>query len=181
MFSKTNRLAKILLLSLCVLLLVPSVAYASDLQEEFTQELLEILKETNPAQYEALMAGELQDETALPPSAQLHQEQMERDSVAIAWIVIIAQSLIVTILIYSVPVAIYRYAIRKRPLSRKKAIWFTIIYAIIAFIVMSIVKEAIDGEPAKGGGLALWSWVNYMMLSRGKDEDRNKEKEPWER
>ena len=170
MFSKTNRFAKILLLSLCVLLLVPSVAYASDLQEEFTREVLEALKESNPAQYEALMNGELQDETALPPSAQLHQEQMERDSVAWGVIaVIVAQSLIVTILIYSVPVAIYRYALRKRPLSRKKAIWFTIIYAIIAFVIMSIVKEAVDGEPAKGGGLALWSWVNYLMLSRGKD------------
>lgn len=175
------RLAKILLISLCVLLLVPSVAYASDLQEEFTREYLEALKESNPAQYEALMNGELQEGIPLPPSAQLHQEQMERDSVAIAWIVIIAQSLVVTVLIYSVPVAIYRYAIRKKPLPPKSAIWFTIIYAIIAFIIMSIVKDAIDGEPAKGGGLALWSWVNYMMLSRGKDEDRNKEKEPWER
>lgn len=121
------RFKKILIFSLCVLLLVPSVAYAADLQDEFTREYLEILKEKDPAEYEALMNGERQDEFPLPPSAQLHQEQMEQNSVTIEWGVIIVQSLIATILIYTIPVTIYK------------------------------------------------------KLKRGKDEDRYKEKDPWER
>lgn len=156
------RFKKILLISLCVLLLVPSIAYASDLQEEFTREVLEAIKESNPAHYDELM-GEEQQSIEMPPS------DSDKDPILV-FALILAQSLVVTVLIYSVPVAIYRYAIRKKPLPPKNAIWFTIIYAIIAFIIMSIVKDAIDGEPAKGGGLALWSWVNYMMLSRGKDK-----------
>ena len=76
-------------------------------------------------------------------------------------------SLLITITIYTIPILIYRYGIKKEPLSNKKAKKYTIIYAIIAFFVMTIVSYAIDGSAATGGGLILWSFVNYKILIGG--------------
>jgi len=77
-------------------------------------------------------------------------------------------SLIVTILVYSLPIFIFRYAIRKEPLEKKKAKKITILYGICAFIIMSALIFAINGSGAAGGAILLWSWVNYRVLTGGK-------------
>lgn len=79
-------------------------------------------------------------------------------------------SLLITILIYSIPIIIYRYAIKRKPISKKDAKLATIIYAFVGFIVMSIISYLIDGTVASGGGILLWSFVNYKMLTSGKDK-----------
>lgn len=75
-------------------------------------------------------------------------------------------SLIITIVIYSLPIIIYRYAVRKKPVEPKKAKKITIIYAICAFLVMSALLMAL-GEGAAGSAIILWSWVNYKVLKSG--------------
>lgn len=80
-------------------------------------------------------------------------------------------SLIATIVVYSLPIIIYRYTIRKAPLPVKKAKSVTIIYAVIGFIVMSVLCYLLNGHVASGGGLLLWSFVNYKMLSSGKQKE----------
>ena len=75
-------------------------------------------------------------------------------------------SLIVTIVIYSLPIIIYRYAIKKQPIPEKKAKKITIIYGIIAFIVMAVVS---GGAP--GAAIILWSTVNYKMLTKPSKND----------
>ncbi len=76
-------------------------------------------------------------------------------------------SLIITIVIYSLPIIIYRYAIRKSPVEPRKAKKITIIYGIAAFIVMSILIFTINESGAAGGAILLWSYVNYQVLTGG--------------
>ena len=76
-------------------------------------------------------------------------------------------SLLLTIAVYSLPIVIYRYGIVKHAVEKKKAKRITIIYAIAAFIVMSVIVFAGTGRAASGGGIILWSWVNYKMLTGG--------------
>lgn len=76
-------------------------------------------------------------------------------------------SLLITITVYSLPIIIYRYCIVKHPVEREKAKKITIIYGIIAFIVMSILIFTMNGSGAAGGAILLWCWVNYKVLTNG--------------
>ena len=67
---------------------------------------------------------------------------------------------IITVAVYSLPIFIYRYVIRKRTLPEDKAKKATIIYAVISFIVMIVF---IGGTP--GAAIILWSYVNYSVLT----------------
>lgn len=69
-------------------------------------------------------------------------------------------SLIITISVYSLPIIIYRYKIKKQALPKNKAKKITIIYAIIAFFVMFFLK----GGVAPGSAIFLWSITNYKIL-----------------
>lgn len=77
-------------------------------------------------------------------------------------------SLLITIAIYSVPILIYRYAIIKMPVQKKRAKKITIVYGVIAFIVMSCLLFAVNGSGAAGASIIFWSWVNYRALTGGK-------------
>jgi hypothetical protein len=77
-------------------------------------------------------------------------------------------SLLITIAIYSLPIMIYRYAIKKSPIEPKKAKKISIIYGIAAFIVMFALILIANGSATWGGGILLWSYVNYRVLIGGK-------------
>jgi hypothetical protein len=79
-------------------------------------------------------------------------------------------SLLITVLIYSVPIMVYRYGIRKKPVERNKAKRITIAYAFVAFLVMAVILSA-RGMGAPGGAIVLWSYINYSMLTKGKNKD----------
>ncbi len=79
-------------------------------------------------------------------------------------------SLLITVLIYSVPIMVYRYGILKKPVERKKAKIITIVYAFIAFLVMAVILSA-RGMGAPGGAIVLWSYINYSMLTKGNNKD----------
>lgn len=81
-------------------------------------------------------------------------------------------SFIFTVSLYSVPVAIYRFGIRRRSMERKHAIIFTVVYAVVAFIIMSLTISLLGGQ-ATGGGIWLWSAVNFYMLTKKSVEERN--------
>lgn len=84
-------------------------------------------------------------------------------------------SLLITIIIYSFPICIYRYAILKKPIETRKAKIITIVYAIIAFLSISAILYAINvgTTTATGGGIFLWSFVNYKLLTGGVDNSKN--------
>ena len=76
--------------------------------------------------------------------------------------------LLITIAIYSLPIMIYRYWIKKTPVEPKKAKKITIIYGIFAFIAMAALMYSLGANEAPGGAILLWSFVNYQMLASNK-------------
>lgn len=76
-------------------------------------------------------------------------------------------SLLSTVLIYALPIYIYRYGIRKAPLEKKKAKKIVIIYGIAAFFLMSCLIFVTRGSGAASGAIVLWSWINYRVLTGG--------------
>lgn len=81
------------------------------------------------------------------------------------FIVMLIVSLLITVLVYTVPVLIYRFGIRKGPLPRAKAKKFTVIYGILAFLVMSVLLFLLNGEVGTSSAILLWSMVNYKILT----------------
>ena len=77
-------------------------------------------------------------------------------------------SLMITVVVYSLPIIIYRKAIRKKPVEPKKAKRITIIYGIFAFLLMTVLVNLINGGGAAGGAIVLWSYINYRILTGGK-------------
>ena len=72
--------------------------------------------------------------------------------------------LIITIAVYSLPIMIYRYAIKKKPIDEKKAKKIVIIYGIAAFIVMCFLLITLDNKGPKGVAILFWSYINYQIL-----------------
>lgn len=76
--------------------------------------------------------------------------------------------LIITIIIYSLPIIIYRYFIRKSPVEKKTGILITLAYAFVALLVMSLLKFTTTGSGVAGSAITFWSFINYTMLVGGK-------------
>ena len=120
--------------------------------------------------------GKSTNTTIVPTSTATPTKTTNKPAYSINWTVVLL-SLILTIAIYSLPIFIYRYAILKEPLPQKKAKTVTIVYAVIAFIVMQLIKYAINGENSSApssGAIVIWSFVNYKVLTGGE----SKKKEP---
>ncbi len=74
---------------------------------------------------------------------------------------------ILTISIYSLPIIIYRYKIRRYPVADKKAKIITILYAIGAFVVTALVIRNVPGSSP----ILLWSFMNYRILTTPSKRD----------
>ena len=81
--------------------------------------------------------------------------------------------LILTIVVYTLPILIYRCAIRKRPVEKKKAKWIAIIYGICITVIMIVIIYALGGEVETGYAAILWSCVNYAILTGGNKKNRS--------
>lgn len=84
-------------------------------------------------------------------------------------IVTIIISIIITIGIYTVPIVIYRYAIKKERIPAGKAKKITIIYGVAAFLIFLVIGFY-AGNPSPGGAVFFWSFVNYRILTGGKQK-----------
>ena len=84
-------------------------------------------------------------------------------------------SIIVTVTIYSLPIIIYRYVIKKSPLPPSKSKIIVIVYGIIAYIVMFFVKFFLGGGKMSSGAIILWSFINYKILSSKYNKKDNEE------
>lgn len=73
--------------------------------------------------------------------------------------------LILTAAIYSGPILLYRYAIRRRLVENNTAKKIAIGYAILSFVGMFGVLTALNTGDTPGGAWMLWSYVNYRVLS----------------
>ncbi len=80
-------------------------------------------------------------------------------------------NLAATIVLYSLPIIITRYVVLKRPLDKHPAKIVTIVYACFAFIATYVIATILESDTAKIGTfpLVLWSYINYKMLTTGKN------------
>jgi hypothetical protein len=65
---------------------------------------------------------------------------------------------------------IYRFGIRKRPLSRKKAKWVASIIAIVLLVVFGIIGMYSARDRGLKWVAVLCQLVNYAILAGGKDK-----------
>ena len=100
-------------------------------------------------------------------------ETLEEDLTRLYWIEILF-GLVVTIAIYSLPILLYRYAIRRRPMGRRKAKRVAMAYGVVAFVAMSCLASYVNGGAAAIGAVSLWSWVNYKVLTSGKKRGQSR-------
>ncbi len=151
--------------------------------DEFEQMLAttEYTKETASAPIVTIPPAAVQETFAMPEETYLYQSEEEdyfadneysyssyNSDLPSAGGVLL--SLILTVVVYSLPIIIYRYGIRKRPMERKAAIKLTVLYGIGALFVMTLLMSALGGSSGLGGAIILWSFINFNMLTRGKDK-----------
>lgn len=92
--------------------------------------------------------------------------------------------LLLTVSLYSLPIIIYRYAVRKAPVELKLANRITIIYGVCVFILMTVlISWATDGEEHAGAAIIIWSEINHRILCgrwswRVKDGESQQAAEP---
>lgn len=151
--------------------------------DEFGRMLatVEYTKETASAPIVTIPPAAVQETFAMPEETYLYQSEEEdyfadneysyssyNSDLPSAGGVLL--SLILTVVVYSLPIIIYRYGIRKRPMERKAAIKLTVLYGIGALFVMTLLLSALGGSSGLGGAIILWSFINFNMLTRGKDK-----------
>ncbi len=85
-------------------------------------------------------------------------------------------SIFITISVYSLPIIVYRFAIRRKPVEKGGAIIIVFAYGIMSYIAMTVIKGLIGNGGTPGPSFYLWCTINYYLLatSRRGDELRNK-------
>ncbi len=81
----------------------------------------------------------------------------------VLWIIV---NLSLTILIHPLPLWLYRWCIRKKPVAPKNAKKIVIIDAVIVFVVMNVIAYFGSGR-VTGAAIILWAWVSYRVLISG--------------
>ena len=106
---------------------------------------------------------EVPEDSAAPADPEPVPEVLSAGDVVVRMVL----TMMITVLIYDLPLAIYRYVIRRRPVPRKKAKKITVIYAFVFFFFASIFLFNDLTGGAEGFVVILWSFVNYRMLISG--------------
>lgn len=102
-------------------------------------------------------------------------------------------NLLVTAIIYSLPIYIYRNGIRRKLVKKGAAIIITTVYGVIAFILMMILLILINGSAGSGGAILLygsarsggraillWSFINYRILTQNDEKVKKEENQQME-
>lgn len=84
-------------------------------------------------------------------------------------------SLFVTVFVYSSPIIIYRYFIRKRPLGKGKSILVALGYGFVSAILMFLLLASVNGDDASlsKGASGFWFIMNFFMLTRPSKWDKD--------
>jgi hypothetical protein len=77
--------------------------------------------------------------------------------------------LIYTIVVYTLPIIIYRYGIAKHPFKKRKALMITIIWYSISLSIVILIANY-SGDKTPGSAAILWTYLNYRILTTGKDK-----------
>lgn len=86
-------------------------------------------------------------------------------------------NLLLTFGVYTLPIIIFRYWIRKSAFSIPMAKRIAIIYGIAVWILMSLIFVFSSGSTA-GGSVLIWSYINYKILVTPRNSDQFKAHAP---
>ena len=93
----------------------------------------------------------------------------------------IIMGLLMTFILHPLPILIYRYAIRKRPMERRQARTVCIVDAVIVFVLHSVISILIAS--ASGGmaisrvslpAIVIWSFICFRILIHKGEESSDK-------
>ena len=76
--------------------------------------------------------------------------------------------LAVTLAVVTLPVAIYRYFIRRYPVTKKASVLIALTYGVVCCIAAAVYSHFTEHYYLMIG-VILWSFVNYFILSSGRD------------
>ncbi len=86
---------------------------------------------------------------------------------SLPWGIRLLIDLCITIILHPVPIWIYRYAIRKRPVVPQKAKRIVIVDAIIVFVIWFIIGVLINSSKISFLAIIVWSRICYASLANG--------------
>lgn len=93
--------------------------------------------------------------------------EKESSLYTLPWVVRLLIDLCITVIIHPVPIWIYRFAIRKRPVAPKTAKRIVIIDVIIVFIIWLVLAVIMGGTKISILAFVVWSRICYSSLSKG--------------
>lgn len=82
---------------------------------------------------------------------------------------------ILTITICSLPIIIFRYAIKRSPIKKRAAIITVIIYGIVIYTALNAFVYFTTNEflsKSSNSALSLWSFINYEILTSSSKRDK---------
>lgn len=87
----------------------------------------------------------------------------------VSYLIKLLLNLVLTIVIYLLPIIIYRFGVRKHPLGKKHALVTVIVFGLAIWILLSILMYVGTGTLGNTGAALFWSIINFFILTRGKD------------
>lgn len=79
-------------------------------------------------------------------------------------------SLVITFLVYAIPIMLYRYVIKEEPCQKKKGVGIALVYGVIALLISAGVIFIADVTPFILAIILVWGLVNYKILTSGYDK-----------
>lgn len=80
-------------------------------------------------------------------------------------------STLIAVLVYLLPIVIYRYWVRKKPLKQGSALPVTLLYGTVALLVVAILGYTMGLSPLVAVAVLLCSVLVYLMLHSGSQAD----------
>ena len=87
------------------------------------------------------------------------------------WVLLLLINLLFTLIIHPVPIWIYRYAIRKKPVSPKVAKKIVIIDAAFVVLIMLVITSLTNGGHLSMLAILVWGRICYTSLTKGYTEN----------
>ena len=76
-------------------------------------------------------------------------------------------ALFITLIVYALPIVIYRFAVKKAPVAKKRGIEIALIYGLCALVITVALLLAADIGFIPCAVVVLWGIVNYIILTSG--------------
>ena len=76
-------------------------------------------------------------------------------------------ALFITLIVYALPIVIYRFAVKKAPVAKKRGIEIALIYGLCALVITVALLLATDIGFIPCAVVVLWGIVNYIILTSG--------------